>query len=80
MMRKISLVLYTIFLFCVGAQGAEYHVPRDFPTIQSAIDNCKPNDSVILSPGKYTGDGNRDIVFNGKRVGIAKRLWDLFSF
>jgi hypothetical protein len=68
MIRQLFPVLYLMLLLSSASEGARYYVPKDFPTIQKAIDNCNSDDSVILAPGKYTGDGNRDIVFNGKRV------------
>ncbi len=39
-----------------------------FATIQRGIDNCISGDSVIVEPGTYTGDGNRDIDFLGKSI------------
>lgn len=38
----------------------------DYPTIQAAIDAASDGDIIILQPGTYTGDGNRDMRFNGK--------------
>jgi predicted outer membrane repeat protein len=40
----------------------------DAPTIQAAIDSAGPGDEVLLSPGTFTGPGNRDISFKGKGV------------
>lgn len=44
----------------------------DYATIQAAIDAADPNenDVVILTPGTYTGDGNRDIDFFGKAITV----------
>jgi len=38
----------------------------DFNNIQAAIDDANDGDTVIVNPGTYTGDGNRDIDFLGK--------------
>jgi len=34
----------------------------DYPTIQDAVDAAQTGDVVVLRPGIYTGDGNRDII------------------
>ena len=40
--------------------------PADFDTIQAAIDDANDGDRVVVNPGTYTGDGNREIDFKGK--------------
>ncbi len=42
----------------------------NYPTIQSAIDACSDGDVVLLSLGTYTGDGNRDLDFDGKAITV----------
>lgn len=37
-------------------------------TIQAAIDDCPDTGRVILKPGLYQGDGNRDLSFRGKDI------------
>ncbi|MGA1979791.1 MAG: hypothetical protein ABSG99_04390 [Sedimentisphaerales bacterium] len=67
-------VIITIFLMLVilatCARGAELPVPGEFPTIQSAINAAVNGDTVIVAPGTYTGDGNRDIDFLGKAITV----------
>jgi predicted outer membrane repeat protein len=46
------------------------NVPDQFPTIQSAVDEADDTDIVSLADGTYTGDGNRDISFQGKAITI----------
>ena len=45
----------------------------DYPTIQAAIDDANDGDTIIVSPGIYTGDGNRDIDFKGKAVTVKSQ-------
>jgi hypothetical protein len=40
----------------------------DAPTIQAAVDQAVSGDTILLAPGTYTGDGNRDIDFRGKQL------------
>ena len=41
-----------------------------FDSIQEAIDTASEMDCVVLLPGTYTGDGNRNLTFNGKAITI----------
>jgi hypothetical protein len=49
---------------------ATIEVPRDFATIQEAIDSAAYGDIVEVSSGTYTGDGNWDIDFRGKAITV----------
>ncbi len=42
----------------------------DYPTIQAAIVAAANGDEVVLAPGTYTGDGNRDVDTLGKALTI----------
>jgi len=42
----------------------------DFTTIQAAINDANDGDEVIVNPGTYTGDGDRDIDFKGKAITV----------
>ena len=44
--------------------------PADFHTIQAAVDDSNDGDTVLVAPGTYTGDGNRDIEFTGKAITV----------
>ena len=52
---------------------ATIEVPRDFATIQEAIDSAADGDIVEVSPGTYTGDGNWDIDFRGKAITVRSK-------
>jgi hypothetical protein len=41
-----------------------------FDSIQEAIDAARETGCVVVLPGTYTGAGNRDIGFKGKRVAV----------
>ncbi|MCK5175653.1 MAG: hypothetical protein KAR47_19820, partial [Planctomycetes bacterium] len=45
-------------------------VPQDYTTIQAAIDAAIDDDVVMLSPGVYSGAGNRDLDFGGKAITV----------
>jgi hypothetical protein len=45
-------------------------VPREYPTIQEAIDAAETSDTVIVADGVYTGEHNRDIDFKGKTITV----------
>ncbi len=45
----------------------------DFPTIQAAVDGAVAGDEIVLEDGTFTGDGNRDIRFDGKDLIVRSR-------
>ncbi|MBN2226825.1 MAG: right-handed parallel beta-helix repeat-containing protein [candidate division Zixibacteria bacterium] len=44
------------------------YVPIDYGDIQSAIDAAGNNDTIMVSDGTYSGEGNIDITYNGKSI------------
>jgi parallel beta-helix repeat protein len=67
-MRLVAIVLIGIVLFANIATAVERHVPSEYSTIQASINVSSNGDVVIIAPGTYTGDGNRDIDFLGKAI------------
>ncbi|MDD4051371.1 MAG: cohesin domain-containing protein, partial [candidate division Zixibacteria bacterium] len=50
------------------SENAAIGVPSGWPTIQAAIDAAIDGDAVQVAGGTYTGDGNRDLEFNGRQI------------
>ena len=67
---KRVIVTVAILALVSYAFGAELTVPGDYTTIQSAINAASPGDTVIISPGTYSGDGNCNISFSGKDITV----------
>jgi hypothetical protein len=66
--------MFSLVLF--GAAGVAKTItvdddgPADFNNIQAAIDASVDGDMILIAPGTYTGDGNRDINFRGKMLAL----------
>lgn len=71
---KSSVVAVALVWWCAGAQATTWHVPAQCPTIQAGIDSAAEWDTVLVAPGNYWGDGNRDIDFRGKGIVVRSEV------
>ncbi|MGA1979599.1 MAG: right-handed parallel beta-helix repeat-containing protein [Sedimentisphaerales bacterium] len=72
-MKKLIFALAYLLLAvpCVaGTITVDDNGPADFNNIQAAIDAAADGDTIIVSPGTYTGSGNHDIDFLGKAITV----------
>jgi len=72
---RLAISLFSLILFISTTAHAKIIYvdddgPADFNNIQAAIDDSNDGDTIIVNPGAYTGDGNRDILFNGKAITV----------
>ncbi len=65
----IFSLLLTIFL-CSTVTAEVYFVPSDYPDIKSAVDASHHDTLILIAPGTYRGDGNRDILIDEKTLTI----------
>lgn len=72
-MKKIILINLVVLLSTAYGRGPIPQVrvvPFPYSTIQEAIDASNDGDTVVVHPGTYTGEGNRDIDFLGKAITV----------
>jgi hypothetical protein len=71
--RSGSMTVIAVALCLCGhvASASTIHVPADQPTIQAGIDAAVNGDTVLVSPGTYTGDGNSNMDFHGKGIAVV---------
>ena len=72
MKTYLSVITFLVFLISLSSVsfGTVIHVPDDYGTIQSAIDNADPGDTIIVVRGTYTGAGNKNLDFGGLAITV----------
>ncbi len=71
---KRMLILTILLISLSGtASATTFQIPGDAPTIQAGVDAAAVGDTVLLDPGLYIGEGNRNIDFGGKDITVRSR-------
>ena len=71
---KIAIIAITtlLILFPNISEARHYYIKPDSTgdaiNIQAGIDSCGSGDTVLVAPGIFRGDGNRDLDFKGKAI------------
>jgi len=75
-MRALTLLLY-LLLNCSDVSAAIFQLAPGDGTIQSAVNEAAESDTIMLSPGIFSGDGNRDVsLFSKNLVIISQDITD----
>jgi len=72
-MKRLSFLFICLSVAITSQAGiitVDDDGPADFNNIQAAIDDANDGDVIIVKPGTYTGNGNRDIDFLGKAITV----------
>lgn len=76
---KVLTLLFAYAFYAISINAATIHVPSDQLTIQAGIDATVNGDTVLLTDGMYTGDGNRDNDFGSKDIVLKSENGPVFT-
>jgi hypothetical protein len=64
-----NIIYFFTFLLLVPELNATVlNVPNGYPNISEAVESASESDTILLSDGYYTGDNNKNINFEGKKI------------
>ncbi|MFH0774646.1 MAG: hypothetical protein V2A53_04015 [bacterium] len=63
-MKKVAVLVAGM------ARPADLYVPSGYPTIQAAISAAITGDTVWVADGTYTGTGNKNLGWTGKKITV----------
>lgn len=69
-MKRVLLGFLLNLVIIISVHSATINVPGDQPTIQAGVDASVSGDTVLVAPGTYIGDGNREIIVSLKDIDI----------
>ena len=69
-MKHFFLCFGIIFLFRADGSGATVRIPGEYATIQEGIDAVVDSDTVLVTPGTYTGYWNKNLDYRGKKITV----------
>ncbi len=79
-MTCCTTMLFFCTILAVPVSATTYLVTPDgtgdYPTIQLAVDAVVDGDIIELTPGTFTGDGNRDVDYLGRAITIRSQSGD----
>ena len=71
MLKFNVFIVLAMLMSCPIMGQTVLRVPEDYPNIQAAVDAASgTQDTILISPGTYTGQGNRDILIDARTVTI----------
>jgi len=65
---QYGIIILLSLWFSSSIAASVLNVPADFSTIQSGIDAAIDDDTIMVSPGTYTGRGNKNLRFLDKSI------------